>query len=63
MYIISALTHSVTSILRTVCLDRRAIAEQEKMDRDLAMRLAQDNQAELVEDLPMSAAVMQQQQR
>ena len=37
--------------------------EQERRDRELAMRLAQDNHAELVEDLPVSQAVIQQQQR
>ena len=42
---------------------RRAIEEQERRDRELAVRLAQDNQAELVEDLPVSQAVLQQQQR
>ena len=45
------------------CFFRKTIEEQERRDRDLAMRVAQDNQAQLVDEIPTSIAVLQQQQR
>ncbi|XP_078492466.1 unconventional myosin-VI isoform X2 [Ciona intestinalis] len=43
---------------------KRAVEEQEKRDRELAMRLAKDDgHSQLVDELPMSATVMQQQKK